>query len=276
MVERGFSLLLPVYAGDRPDFLVRAFRSSVQEQSRRPSEVVLVQDGAVPAELERAIAQLIESSPVPVVHVALESNQGLARALEAGLGASGFGVVARMDADDVSLPTRFERQLRVIEDGFDLVGSSLIEFVDESVPLAVRVPPIDAEAIQRTARMRSPFHHPTVVFRREAVERVGGYVDVGPMEDYWLFARLLQGGARVANLEEPLLLYRVGEGAYARRGGLRQLRAELRIQREFRRIGFTTRIQFVRNVLVRGVYRLTPEGIRRRAYRKLFARGVDE
>lgn len=273
MAEAGFSLLMAVYAGDRPEYLERAFVSSVQEQSRRPDEVVLVQDGPVSAELEAVIGRLVAESPVPVVHVVLEQNAGLARALERGLAACSFDVVARMDADDVSLPERFERQLALIGEGFDLVGAGIVEFVDESSPLGVRVPPTGAENIARTARFRSPFNHPTVVFRRQAVLDAGGYVDIGPMEDYWLFGRMIFGGARVENLEESLLMYRVGDGAYARRGGLRQLRAELRLQREFRRLGFTSFGQFTRNVLVRGGYRLVPEGIRRFAYRKLIVRG---
>jgi hypothetical protein len=75
----------------------------------------------------------------------------------------------------------------------------------------------------------------------------------------------------VANVAEPLLRYRVGAGAYARRGGLAQLRTEIALQRKFRAFRFTTRGQFVRNVLVRGGYRLVPERVRRLAYRRVIA-----
>jgi hypothetical protein len=63
----------------------------------------------------------------------------------------------------------------------------------------------------------------------------------------------------------------VGAGAYARRGGTGLLRSELAIQRRFRELGFTTRWQFVRNVVVRGGYRLVPEAVRRFAYRRVIA-----
>ena len=56
---------------------------------------------------------------------------------------------------------------------------------------------------------------------------VGGYTDFALMEDYLLWAKMIVAGARVANVAEPLVRYRVGAGAYARRGGLAQLRAEL-------------------------------------------------
>ena len=63
------------------------------------------------------------------------------------------------------------------------------------------------------------------------------------MEDYWLFARMIDAGARVANVAEPLVKYRVGAGAYARRGGWQLLRSEWQLQRHFRSVGFTTRSQ---------------------------------
>ncbi len=91
------------------------------------------------------------------------------------------------------------------------------------------------------------------------------------MEDYLLFARMLAAGARPANLAEPLVNYRVGAGAYARRGGQRLLRSELALQRRLRRLGFTTPLQYARNLVVRGGYRLIPEQIRRVAYRALIA-----
>jgi hypothetical protein len=91
------------------------------------------------------------------------------------------------------------------------------------------------------------------------------------MEDYLLWAKMIVAGARVANVAEPLVAYRVGAGAYARRGGTAQLKAEVALQRRFRRLGFTTRAQFVRNVAVRGGYRLVPESIRRTAYRRIVA-----
>jgi hypothetical protein len=91
------------------------------------------------------------------------------------------------------------------------------------------------------------------------------------MEDYLLWAKMIVARAAVANVAEPLVQYRVGDGAYARRGGWRQLRAELALQRRFRRIGFTTRGQCLRNVVVRGGYRLVPERIRRTAYRMVIA-----
>lgn len=274
-----FSLLISTYAGDRPDYLRVAFRSAVHDQTRRPAQVVLVQDGPVPEELAAEIESLIAESPVPVTHVPVPENLGLGPALDRGLEACEHDVVARMDSDDVSYPHRFERQIPLIEAGADIVGSGLTEFghdpFDPDDHVGRRTPPTDPDEIRRVIRFRDPFNHPSVVYRRSAVLAAGGYTDMALLEDYLLFTRMVEGGARPANLAEPLVYYRVGDGAYARRGGRDLLRSELALQRRFRELGLTSRWEYARNVVVRGGYRLVPEPVRKAAYRAFLANRGD-
>ncbi|HEY0773166.1 MAG TPA: glycosyltransferase, partial [Nocardioidaceae bacterium] len=267
-----FSLLLSTYGGDDPGFLRAAFVSTVQEQTRPPDEVVLVQDGPVPDALAAEISHLVTTSPVPVRHVVMEDNVGLGPALDRGLEACAHEIVARMDADDISRSDRFEMQLPLVEAGADIVGSGLYEMgssVDDVV--GRRTPPTDPEEIRKVIRFRDPFNHPTVVYRKSAVLGAGGYTDMALMEDYLLFTRMVEAGARPANIAEPLVYYRVGAGAYARRGGVELLRSELALQRRFRDLGITSRGEYLRNVAVRGGYRLVPESVRKVAYRSLLA-----
>lgn len=267
-----FSLLLPTYHADDPEHLRRAFASAVDEQTLKPDEVVLVRDGVVPPRLQSAIDDLVATSPVPVNVVALADNIGLGHALDAGLAACAHEIVARMDADDVSLPERFAIQIPLLAEGFDLVGSALLEFHEhEDDIVGRRTPPLGEDEIRSWSRFHDPFNHPTVVYRRSMVQAVGGYQDLPLMEDYWLFARMIDAGARVANVAEPLVKYRVGAGAYARRGGWQLLRSEIVLQRQFRAAGFTSRPQYLRNLAVRGGYRLVPEFLRRFAYRRVIA-----
>ncbi|GAA1840608.1 glycosyltransferase [Agromyces salentinus] len=269
-----FALLMPVYRGDDAAHFAKAFTSSVTQQSRRPDQVVLVQDGPVGEPLAAAIEAAIAGCPVPVVHHVIAENVGLTRALTEGLALSEHDIVARMDADDISLPERFAKQVPLVEGGLDLVGTGMLEFLDDDGSIVgKRVPRTDAADIAAYSRFHDPFSHPTVVYRRSAVDRVGGYQPMGLMEDYWLFARMIAGGAAVGNLAEPLVMYRVGAGAYARRGGRAQWRSELALQRALRAIGFTTRRQHVRNVAVRGLYRFVPEPVRKVAYRRFIANG---
>ena len=268
-----FSVLLPVYFRDDVAAFTRSFRSVTADQERTPDEVVVVVDGPLEADLDAAVEACAAASQVPTEILRLPNNVGLARALNAGLDQCAHDIVARQDADDASMPTRFALQVPVIESGADLVGSALVEFdEDPDQPGRLRVPPLTPEDIGRGARWAQPVFHPTIVYRRSVVEAAGGYQDLPLLEDYWLFARMLHHGARFANLPEPLVAYRVGEGAYARRGGRGILAAELELQRRLHRIGFTSPAQFVRNTTIRGGYRLVPEPLRRTAYGRLLAR----
>lgn len=275
MTAPEFSLLLPVYAGDTPAFLRLAFESSVDDQVVRPAEAVIVQDGPVPAPLEAELARIERDSPIPVRIVRLAENRGLTVALNAGLDACGYPVVARMDADDVSDPQRFRKQLAVMNEGADLVGTGMVEFEsDPAIVAAVRVPPTGADRIREHARTHNPFNHPTMMYRVSALDAVGRYQPLGKMEDYWLGVRLIASGARVENIAEPLVRYRVGAGAFARRGGWQEAKTEWRLQREMLRIGFITRTQYVRNVVVKGVYRLMPASLKRVLFRRFVGSGL--
>ncbi len=267
MTTTSFSVLLPYYRSDDPEHLRRSFLSVTADQTLPPDEVVLVQDGPTGPELDEAVRALVDASVVPVDHVRLEANVGLARALEAGLVRCRHEVVARQDADDVSRPERFAAQLPLLERGSTSSAAPSRSSTTAGPTRAGPRPPTTQAEIVRRARFASPFNHPTVVFRRSAVREAGGYQHLDLLEDYWLFARMIAGGARVANVPEPLVLYRVDAGAYRRRGGRRLLRSEIELQRRMRAIRFTTLAQFVRNVVVRGGYRVLGEPVRRALYR---------
>ena len=266
-----FSVLLPVYRGDREDFLRRSLASVTVEQTLRPDEVLVVRDGPVPDELEDVLARARTgelSGEVPVRVLELEENVGLAAALEVGLAEVAHDVVARQDADDISTPERFATQLPLIAAGYDLVGSAIQEFDDEAdTDGVIRRQPSDPGQIRRALALRDPFNHPSVVYRAAAVRAVGGYQTLDLMEDYWLFARMIHDGARATNVPQALVRYRVGAGAYARRGGMRLLRSELDLQSRMRRAGIITASQYARNLAVRASYRLVPTAVRQAAYR---------
>jgi hypothetical protein len=112
------------------------------------------------------------------------------------------------------------------------------------------------------------------MYRVSALDRIGRYQAFGKMEDYWLGVRLIADGSKVENIAEPLLSYRVGAGAFARRGGWAEARTEWRLQRELLRMGFVTRAQYVRNVVMKGAYRLLPAGVKRVLFRGLIGKGL--
>jgi glycosyltransferase involved in cell wall biosynthesis len=267
-----FSVLLPTYAGDQPEHLDTAIRS-LAKQSLVPDEVLVVADGPLTRELESTLQTWKSEFPTSLVLLQLEENRGLGAALRAGVEACEHELVARMDADDFSVPDRFERQLSFLSEhpDVDVVGGYIGEFSDSIDDIeTVRVVPESHETIQRTARFRSPMNHASVVFRRHAVLDVGNYKPVDRMEDYDLWVRMLLDGFTFANVPVTLLKVRAGKEMFQRRGGVEYAREELKMQRRFLRYGFTNLPIFVLNLLTRVPIRFVPNIVRGRAYEHLF------
>ena len=269
-----FSVLLPVYVGDQPEFFFRAVSSATREQELSPKQLVVVCDGPVDESISDFLHRASRGQEndllghIDVRVVRLKHNMGLANALNIGLAHCSHDIVARVDADDISLPQRFAIQIPLVEGGLGLLGSAIQEFSDDEAEAGlVRSMPTSEEEIRRVISYRSPFAHPSVVYRKSAVEAVGGYEHLQLMEDYLLFARMVAAGVPCGNTPEVLVRYRVGSGAYKRRGGRHMLRSEMRLQKIFRNEGIVSDAQFARNLAIRGAYRLIPTDLRQVLYR---------
>ena len=268
-----FSVLLPTYASDDSEELKTAIES-VLNQTRKPDEVLIVKDGPVPNELEEIIRPFEDDDRSRVRSVQHSENRGLGIALRTGMNTVEHDYVARMDADDISVPTRFEKQTDYLAEhpGTDIVGGYIAEFeTDPANPISRREVPTSHDEIRRMARFRSPMNHGTVLFDRSAVLRAGNYRPVSPMEDYDLWVRMLLNGATFANIPEVLVNVRAGTELYERRGGLAYAREEVRTQYEFYRRGFTSLPICLFNLVTRVGLRLVPNSVRRWAYER-FAR----
>ncbi|WP_421082877.1 glycosyltransferase [Rothia nasimurium] len=273
--DASFSLLMSVYQKDSPEFLDVALRSNTLDQTLPPSEVVIVQDGPLPQSLVDVIDRFAAEASQPVKIKRLEENHGLAAALTEGLELCSYDIVARADADDISLPHRFELQIPRLASGeLDVLGGAMIEFSSSpDQPEAIRESPLTHDKIRRDIVRRNPMHHPTVVFRKTAVEAVGSYVEVPGAEDYWLWARMVKAGFVLGNLPETLVAYRVSS-AYNRRGGLKAFCKDVQVQTRLYTGEVLNPGQLGLNLLVRGVYRFTPVKVRTKAFRKLYGRYI--
>ena len=271
-----FTVLMPLWRGDRADRLELALRTATLEQELRPDLLILTVDGALPAELEAVVDRVEQGEFGPSLVLRHEAHRGVAAALQDGLEASPHDLVARADADDICRPERFARQIpRMDEDGLDLLGSSMREFSDTVPPGTgpLRTRPLQHEQIVRYLPHHSPFHHPSVVLRRSVALAVGGYRDLALLEDYWLWERMMLGGARMGNLPEVLVDYRVDEALFARRGGWRLFASDVRLQRRMLLDRVLTPAGFLHNLVLRGAYRFVPGWVRRFGYRRFVERG---
>lgn len=142
-------------------------------------------------------------------------NIGLANSLNKAIRISKGKYIVRMDADDISIKNRIEKLYQKIKDNddLDLIGSNS-EIINEfgTVIGCLKVPN-DYYNIKKMMRVRNCFIHPSVLFRKEQFLRVGGYRKLPCAQDYDLFLRMLNNGAKAINLKENLLKYRIRENS---------------------------------------------------------------
>ena len=266
-----FVVLMPLWGRDVPERVEAALASATTQQQLPPDELVLTVDGPIPLALEAVVSQVREGRYGPATVLRHTSHRGVAAALQDGLETITAELVARADADDLCRPERFALQIpRMEAEGLDLLGGAMREFSDRVVPGhgPLRTRPTGHEEIRQYLPHHSPFHHPTMVLRRSTALAVGGYRDLPLLEDYWLWERMMLGGARMANLSEVLVDYRVDEDLFARRGGWRLFASDARLQRIMLADGVTTVPRCARNLVMRAAYRFAPGWARRLGYRR--------
>lgn len=216
---QGYSVLMSVYAKDKPEYIKIAI-DSMLNQTIPPEQFVIVLDGKVPDTITAVVTEYENRYPQVFTVVALAENGGLGHALNEGLRYCRNELVARMDADDISLPTRCERELEMFvqNDGLDICGCNIDEFcgTPDNVRTSRIVPETDVQ-IKRFMRRRQPFNHPSVIYRKSKVTSNGGYVELKRKEDFDLFSRMLSNDCHAANVGESLYLYRADKANYARR-----------------------------------------------------------
>lgn len=268
-----FSVLMSVYAKEQPEYLAAALESLCNCHTPL-HEIVLVEDGPLPQALSEVIYAYRER--LPIYSLRLSINQGLGPALTAGLNACSTPWVARFDTDDLVEPHRFEHQIRCLRmhPDVDICGGWIREFDEDPNTEVGRIRrvPVSHEAISSYAQGRNPFNHMTVMFRRDLALAAGGYGDEPMYEDYALWVRMLQQGARAMNLPEVLVLARTGPAMFARRGGLRYVASEWQMQRTFLRTRFIGPMRFLVNLAIRLPVRLVPNGLRGFIYERLLRR----
>lgn len=265
-----FSVLLSLYIKEQPSYLRQSF-NSLFSQRFLPSEIILVKDGMLTPELDAVVSNYVQRYPILKV-VALKENQGLGKALNEGLKHCSYDLVARMDTDDIAKPDRFEKQLAIFREHpeIDVVGAWIDEFEGEvSNVLSMRKVPEQHENILRFAKGRCPVNHPVVMFRKSAVLKAGGYKHFPLFEDYYLWVRMLMNGARFYNIQESLLFFRFSPDMFRRRGGWRYAVTEVRLQTLFYKMGFIGFFSLLKNVCIRLVTRLLPNGLRSLLYKRL-------
>lgn len=264
-----FSVLMSVYIKEKAEFLDRALKSIYDEQEIKPNQIVLVEDGELTDELYDMIEIWKNKLGEILEVVKLEKNSGPGIARAKGIEKCKFGLIAIMDSDDISLQTRFKKQLEIFENNpnLDACGSHIGEFEnDENKIYAYREVPQNHDEIVKFAKFRMPVNHPSMMFKKSTVLKAGNYKDERFGEDYNLCVRMLLGGAKFYNIPEMLVKMRAGKSQLSRRGGLKYAISEFKVQREFYKLGFLNFYEFARNASVKFIVRLLPKAILSKIY----------
>lgn len=225
-----FSVSMCVYGKDNPLWF-RQSVESVLNQTLKPNEIVIVVDGPVPEELNNIITDY-EKNPVFSI-IRLKENQGHGNARRIGLENCRYDLVALMDADDISVCDRFEKQTECFRNNpsLTIVGGYIAEFTNDfSHPRSVREVFEHHNDIAEDIKVRCPMNQQTVMFKKSDIENAGGYIDWFCNEDYYLWIRLFEAGYIFANIPDVLVNFRITEDVYKRRGGWKYFASEKKIQ----------------------------------------------
>ena len=270
-----FSVITSVYKNDKPEYVRVALDSMLVNQTIKPAEIVLVQDGPVPAELSSLLNEY-ECKYAGVMNIIrLEKNGGLGNALQLGTKAAKYDLVARMDSDDICLPNRFETQLAYMEQhqDCDIVGGQMTEFIGEPTNIVgKRIVPLSDNDIKEYMKSRCALNHVTVMFRKNAVLKAGNYQDWFWNEDYYLWVRMMMAGCKFANIPDVAVNVRSGADQYARRGGKKYFDSEIGIKKLMLEKGMITCKEYIVNYIQRFIIQLMlPNSVRGWVFRT-FAR----
>jgi glycosyltransferase involved in cell wall biosynthesis len=229
-----FSVLMPVYYKEKPERLIEAI-NSLLNQTVKPSEIVLIKDEPSSKELEDTINDYIQKYDDLFQVYSTPRNIGLGNVLRFGVDKCKFPLIARMDSDDIAIAERFEKQLKCFEadEELSVVGGDISEFsgaIDNII--GVRMVPKSNSDIKKFLKYRDPFNHMTVMFKKSDVIRVGSYLDMHHYnEDSYLWIRMHQAGCKFTNLKEVLVYARAGEDMYMRRGGIKAFKSMFELQK---------------------------------------------
>lgn len=213
------SVLMSVYRKETTAHLDRSLKSIWDDQTRKPDQIVLVEDGPLTDELYAVIEKWRKVLGEKLVSPRNETNLGLTAALNKGLEYVTSDLVARNDSDDLSAPVRFELQMHYIEQHpeVDVLGGAMQEFTDDNPCIGVRYYPVDN--IRKYICKASPVAHPTVMMRMR-IFREGGirYDDRYPMnEDIALWYDILRNGYTISNTDDVVYFFECSGGMFERR-----------------------------------------------------------
>jgi len=267
---------MSLYKNDVPEYLKTALYS-VCDQTLKPSEIVIIGDGPVPAELETVVKDVDSAYPdIAINYYPQPVNQGLGEALRLAVEKAQYDYLARMDSDDISLPDRFEKQMKCFDEdeALSVVGGMITEF--ENTPDKIvdkRIVPLDDREIKSFMKSRCGVNHVTVILKKADILKAGNYSSRFRQEDYYLWARMMKAGCKFRNIPDVVVNVRSGSDQFARRGGFKYFKQHMEVFKYMYREGLISFPRLFYNFIVRGTVQLFfPNRLRTSVYQHMLRR----
>lgn len=261
-----FTVLTSVYINDNPNEFDLSLES-LHLQVLQPSQIILVVDGPISEDLSLVIKKYKNLFLSRLEVYELAKNVGLANAMNFGLERVKYDLIARHDGDDISMPDRFETQVKhMIENPqIDILGSQVIEGINIQNAEVIRSLPCSHAEIVASMWIRNPINHPSVIYKKSVINLVDGYTAQFGDDDY-LWAKLYVAGARFENLSIPLVFLRRNDTVFNRRGA-KWFLGDLEVRKLLfynKKIGL---FKFITSVLAYAAYRFSPPLLKKNVYR---------
>lgn len=217
------------------DLLCEAINSIINQTENR-FEFLIVLDNPLN---KKALAQLkkfcMKDSRIRIIEN--EKNIGLSNSLNKAIGLAKYDIIARMDADDISLEHRFERELKEIQNGYDFVFSKYV-VIDEKGDLKKEIKGYTSneKMLKKSIAIKNSICHPTVMFKKNIFENVGGYSNLPVVEDYDLWKKFIASNVKMKAINEVLLKYRVRASSMTTSNYFKSYTAWRYIRKKYRKI----------------------------------------
>lgn len=209
------SVIMSTYKED--ERLLRESIESILNQTYRDFEYIIILDYP-DNDVHKSVIEEYALKDDRIHFYINEKNMGLTDSLNRGLSLCHGEYIARMDADDISLPDRLERQMKCLEKNhYDLIGG-ITEMINENGSLlySIKSVPTDPKKIDKALRYSQCIAHPTWLGRKEVFEKNAGYRHMPLCEDYDFTLRAVLNGFVISNLNEPVLKYRMTSNSISR------------------------------------------------------------
>lgn len=262
-----FSVVLSVYESDNAEFFNLAIRS-ILDQTRQPSEIIVVIDGPVSKEIRKILNVYKRNSLFKIIE--LSKNIGLALSRRKAISLCSNDVIAVMDSDDISVNDRFEKQIHLIESGeAEVIGGWIKEF--QNTPndgKKIRKTPTKYSEIKSFGKWRNPINHVTLMFTKNAYIFSGGYSSIRHSEDWDMISRMIVKGISVMALPKVLVHVRAGNDFIRRRRDINQFKGEIKLFIRMYKIKYLNFFQLIVNISIRVFLRVLPVGVTKFIYYK--------